>query len=624
MCGINGIFNLDGDAVFKEDLMKMNSMMIHRGPDDEGFYIDKNIGLSMRRLSIIDIKGGHQPITDERKRYWIILNGEIYNYIELRKELKNKNHVFKTNTDTEVLVHLYEEFGEECLKKLNGIFVFAIWDKYKRELFIANDRLGIKPLFYYKNGASFCFSSELKSLLTLRFDKQIEYNSVLLYLFLLYVPYPMSMVKGVYKLEPATYIKIDENGRYLKKLYWEIESSNSVSKINIEEFKETFLYLLSDAVRLQLRSDVSVGTFLSGGIDSSCVVAMASRINKGIPVRTFSVGYEGHYIDERPYARKIAEMYRTDHKELFITKDDIIKGLRRFAWYMDEPIGDSAAIPIFLLSELARESGVKVILNGTGGDEVFGGYPRYLIRKPERYLKYRLYPLFNFTVSLLKNPLDIKTAINLTDKLISYLCRVNGTFIGLMSFLKEKSALGILLKNIDNIMKNYFEFYGNLREEDRFIFFDLKTYLVNDLLFLLDKTTIAASIEGRVPLIDYRIVEFMSTIPANVKMKGGNLKWLVKQALKGILPDEILYRDKMGFGGPVSFWLSEGIVDELEVFCGENMSPITKELFKVDRIQQTIKNKKYDRWNAQFLYNLSVFELWYNEVYKGGSVDKSS
>jgi asparagine synthase (glutamine-hydrolysing) len=616
MCGINGIFNLNGSPVVKDILLRMNSRMTHRGPDDEGYYVCEDIGLSINRLSVIDIQGGHQPISNEDGGYWIVFNGEIYNYLELRQKLESKGHVFKTRTDTEVVIHLYEDMKEDCLNELNGMFAFAIWDTHKRKLFIAVDRLGIKPLYYLKKNDSFCFSSELKSLLVLNSDNSIDYGSFLLYLSLLYVPYPKSMIKNILKLEPATYLIIDDKGEIVKKSYWGIDKLQTLEKIDEKECKDTFLSILTDSIKLQLRSDVPVGTFLSGGIDSSCVVALLSNILKESNVKTFAVGYEGHFIDERPYASQVSQRYGTEHKELLLTKKDITENLKRIVWYMDEPIGDTAAIPVFLLSEMARQSGVKVILNGTGGDEVFGGYSRYDYSGLKGLLKLKGHPLRNTIVSLLTKPQYVSTAMRLGGEMTSYLCRISRGLTCLRPFLKDEVWFDVLLKGIDENMKDHFNSFDHLNSTDRFIGFDLKTYLVNDLLFLLDKMTMAASIEGRVPLIDYRMVEFMFAIPARLKIKNGNLKSLVKQWLKDILPEEVLQRKKMGLGGPVNYWLSNGVLDGFGLFKGD-VSPVTNEIFELDKIQRIIKNKQFTKWNSQFVYNLAIFELWYRGVFKG-------
>lgn len=617
MCGINGVLNFDiSKAATKEQLALMNSKMIHRGPDDEGYHLDNNLGLSIRRLSVIDVQGGHQPISNEDNRYWVILNGEIYNYIELRKGLIAKGHIFKTKTDTEVLVHLYEDLQEGCVEKLNGMFAFAIWDSSKRELFVATDRIGIKPLFYFKNNSYFCFSSELKSILTMDFKKDIDRSSLFLYLFLLYVPYPRSIVKNIYKLEPASCIKISQNGDITKKIYWDLKKPAPFYENKIEEYKDKFKTLLNDSIQLQLRSDVPIGTFLSGGIDSSSVVAFISDHTTDNPMKTFSVGYEGHYMDERPFALEVAKKYNTMHTELYINKEALNKNLKRIIWYMDEPIGDSAAIPTFLLSDIASKAGVKVILNGTGGDEIFGGYNQYLKNEISHIAKNKLRILRMYTYLLKQKPHRLGHVYkSLNNPVFEYLTNINnGSYTGFFGFLKD-------MRWVDRLTIDIFCLFGdkyNSLVEDDFINglmnFDLKTYLVGDLLFLLDKMTMGSSIEGRVPLLDHRLVEFMSEIPSSVKIRNGNLKSFVKNSLSGILPETILSRNKMGFGAPVLFWLLSGILDELHIF--EDPAPVTAELFDCKKLKQIVRGKKFNMWNAQFIYNLAIFDLWAKEVFE--------
>jgi len=616
MCGINGIIRSDERPVYQNELEKMNNRMVHRGPDDFGYYINKNLGLAMRRLSIIDIKGGHQPIFNENSRYCVICNGEIYNYLELRKDLECDGHVFKTKSDVEVIVHLYEALGEGCLEKLNGMYAFAVWDQKERRLFLAVDRLGIKQLYYTRTDKLFSFSSELKSLMTLDIDPGIDREALMLYLSLLYVPYPRSMIKGISKMEPASYIKIDNKGNFVKKRYWSADRIPIDHGIKKKKLREMFLAKLQDAVRLQLRSDVPVGTFLSGGIDSSLVVAMISMLGKRDCLSTFSVGYEGHYIDERPFAKRIAEEFNTRHLELFLRPHEVTDNLERIAYFMDEPIGDSAAIPTFMLSEMARDSGVKVILNGTGGDEIFGGYNRYRYKGMNGLLRLKGIPAANLIYSLLDKPLHVKTALRMTDPLYCYMKRVSGSsFKHLRTYLKSEDSFSSALDLMDACMREDFVSLGHLDQIDRFMKFDLKTYLVGDLLFLLDKMTMASSIEGRVPLIDHRMAEFFSSIPVDIKLENKVLKNFVKEAIRGLLPDEIINRKKMGFGAPVSFWLKNSAIDKLALNDGR-YSPEISEMFNIDKIQNAARNRPDIKDNKQFLYNLYVYELWYKNVYK--------
>jgi asparagine synthase (glutamine-hydrolysing) len=381
MCGINGIYDFNGNVVRREQLEVMNSKMVHRGPDDDGYFVSGPFGMGMRRLAIIDIEGGKQPITNEDERFFAVLNGEIYNYVELQKELVARGHILTTKSDTEVLVHLFEDEGTKCVQRLNGMFVFAIWDDLKRELFLFRDRIGIKPLFYTRQNNLFVFSSDLSSLTAiLPLAKDVSLDAFLLYLGLSYVPYPWTIFRNVHKLEPGHYLEVDSSNEVIISKYWDIEEFETLRLAKIEDYQSLVLELLRDSIRLQMRSDVPIGTFLSGGVDSSCVVALLAE-QTSQPVRTFSVGFEGHHTDERPYARLVAERFQTDHLELMITADDICNYFHKVINFLDEPLADNALFPTLMLSELARERGVKVILNGSGGDEIFGGYGRY---RPKR------------------------------------------------------------------------------------------------------------------------------------------------------------------------------------------------------------------------------------------------
>jgi asparagine synthase (glutamine-hydrolysing) len=570
----------------------------------------------MRRLSIIDVEGGHQPISNEDETCWIVMNGEIYNYLELRARLERTRHTFRTQTDTEVLLHLYEEMGEGCLSEINGMFAFAIWDKRKKELFIAVDRLGIKPIyFHHLEGEHFYFSSELMSLLALDIPRAIDISAYLMYLFLLYVPYPKSIVKNVYKLEPASFLKIKSSGETIKKCYWQPVRENIKQTLDRESFKENFLELLTDAVKLQMRSDVPVGTFLSGGIDSSCIVAIMANLTKDVQIKTFSVGYEGHIIDERPYAMKVAKLCGTEHRELFITKEMARRNLERVVNFMDEPIGDSAAVSTFLLSEMAREVGVKVLLNGTGGDEIFGGYRRYLtdgVRAKaidasknliDTFLCTLNYPkAFNRLQQLRKSPL------------VKYLQRISGCFPSQAAFIREEKWFNSFMDELMDTLGTRFSINGQSVNADTLMIFDIKSYLVGDLLFLLDKMTMGASIEGRVPLLDHRLVEFMGAISYKRRIENGASKSLVKYALSGILPDEILQRKKMGFGCPVLSWVSNNFLTDFDIL-NDNISDISRQFLRNENIKTIVNNRGFSRQNAHFLYNLVIFELWYKNVF---------
>lgn len=563
-------------------------------------------------------RGGKQPITDEDGVYWLVFNGEIFNYVELRKDLVSRGHRFRTQSDTEVIVHLYQEMGERCLQELNGMFAFALWDSQKRELFLARDRLGIKPLFFAHNGGQFLFSSELKSLLRVLESPEVDPESFLLYLCALHVPCPRSIIQGVSKLEPGHYLKVKADATIQKRKYWDVERFETISGFSADEYGEGLLELLRDSIRLQKRSDVPVGTFLSGGVDSSTIVALLSEVTTS-DIHTFSVGYEGLSVDERPYARIVSQQYQTYHQDLCLRVDDVAKHLERVIWYMDEPLADSAMVPTLLLSEMAREAGVKVVLNGTGGDEIFGGYHRYRRMKstPFRYAFDRIpLPVRRAAGGLLR---ILKSgelmAARFSDPLFdffasrSYGWDRDGVF--------KPGSLERIAAGLKDCYSDYCRSAGWYRQPTDHMYFDLKTYLEGDLLFLLDKMTMGASIEGRVPLLDHRIVERMFALPENMKVDGNDLKVLFKRVLKDHLPREILFRDKVGFGGPVDKWLGHRAGELLSTSLEKGLSPLAQRFFDVDKLSVAIRDVESNRLNPQFLFAVVVFESWYHSVFNG-------
>lgn len=596
MCGINGIKNFNGQPVDRKQLEDMNQLLIHRGPDDKGYYVDKSdksLGLAMQRLSIIDLSGGQQPISNEDKSVWIVFNGEIYNYIELRQDLIKKGHHFKTNSDTEVIVHLYEEKGTELLDDLNGIFTFAVWDKNKKQLFIARDRLGVKPLFYFKTADCFAFSSELKSLLKIApFTKKINENAFLLYLLLMYVPDPLSIVEGISKLEAGYYLLVDQNGNVAQNKYWDVEPKKKFIHFNEKEAKDYLLFLLKDALKIQLRSDVPLGIFLSGGLDSSSLVAIASEIQTK-PIITLSVGYENHLVDERLFAQQIAKQYQTNHFELFIRPKDLKENFNELIWLMDEPFSDSAAIANFLLAKLARKNGIKVILSGAGGDEIFGGYERYLF--DWKHVFKNLARFFSVFGRLRNN-----------NEQLDYICSI-GCGRGLGIFLSRNKFNELnFYKNFQKVMKPFSQqinLWSTPLQKKSFL--DLKNYLIGDILMLFDKMTMGASVEGRVPLLDHRLVEFMFSLPDHFKIKNKEKKYLLKQTMRDKLPEEILNRPKMGFGAPVSHWLKDILAEK----SGELNFTLNGRSIQYDFL---LKRNSF----RQILFGLEIFKQWHENVFK--------
>jgi asparagine synthase (glutamine-hydrolysing) len=565
MCGICGIYNFgNGKPVDSTVLNKMTDVLIHRGPDDEGFYISDFIGLGHRRLRIVDIESGHQPIFNEDESICIVFNGEIYNFIELRDLMIKKGHIFKTNSDTEVIVHLYEEVGEDCVTMLRGMFAFAIWDEKQQKLLLARDRLGKKPLYYSLNDTKFIFGSEIKSILQYPgFPREIDLEALSDYFSFLYIPGPKTIFKEIKKLLPGHYFVCTPQ-RIQEKRYWDIEFVNSYS--GSETFFERKLReLFEEAVKIRLISDVPLGAFLSGGIDSSSVVAiMANIIYK--PVITTSIGFEEEKFNELSYAKIIADRFKTKHYE-YVVKPDAVRILEKLAWYFDEPFADSSAVPTYYLSKVSREK-ITVALSGDGGDENFAGYRRYYYDRLENQLRsffpvsFRryfiggigwLYPKADWLPQVLR----AKTL--LTNLSLSPLEGYFNTMSAFTSAMKNK----LFSYEVRKLLKGYnslsvFENYFNKANTDdplsRIQYLDIKTYLVDDILTKVDRASMANSLEVRSPLLDHELVEFVASIPSHLKLKGREGKYIFKQSLNEILPEDIFKRKKMGFSIPLDRW----------------------------------------------------------------------
>lgn len=616
MCGICGIYNFNHKPVLDEELKIMNSKMIHRGPDDSGFYINNNIGFAMRRLSIIDIEKGHQPIFNEDGNIAVVMNGEIYNYIELRNNLVSKRHKFQTNSDTEVLVHLFEDKGADCVSELNGMYAFAIWDNNEKELFVFRDRLGIKPLYYTVDSNSFVFSSDISSITAVNpLKKEVDIDAFLSYLGMAYISYPNTIFKDVSKLEPGCFLKVANDGKVINKKYWEVNEFETLQSAEFSNCGERVLELLQDAVRLQMRSDVSIGTFLSGGVDSSCVVALLSKqIDK--PVKTFSVGFENG-LNELPYAELIAKQFKTDHTEMKISGSEIPGILPEIINKMDEPIADNSIIPTFLLSKKAIENGVKVILNGTGGDEIFGGYNRYLPQQPWKTintlpvnLRKLIGNMFNF--------LDFNKGSQIASPELFLTASISGiNFLLARNLLKNRQHYTTLVNNAVNVYRKFVPCVNKKIKRYQLMYLDLKDYLVCDVLSLLDKMTMAVSLEGRVPLLDHRIVELCFKIPDRLKFKDGRLKGFFKESLKNILPGEIMDLPKAGFAGPTNFWANNVLKESMQRHLINEPTNFYKEHLDQAVLKQAVNLTGKSPAYAETLFSLYIFDLWYRKHIDG-------
>jgi asparagine synthase (glutamine-hydrolysing) len=620
MCGISGIVYCDRDKpVSLDDLRQMCATLVHRGPDDQGFFVNRNVGLGIRRLNVIDLMTGQQPISNEDHRIWIVFNGEIYNYRELRNELQDKGHKFSTNTDTETIVHAYEEHGEDCVKKLNGMFAFAIWDGRQQKLVLARDRLGVKPLYYFVNNQCLVFGSELKAILECReVPRAIDFEALDSFLTFEYIPAPLSIFEGIKKL-PAGHTLVLQEGEVSVHRYWDVPFQRL--KGDEEELSQTLYDLLKDSVRMRLVSDVPLGAFLSGGIDSSTIVCLMSEIIDR-PVKTFSIGFDDHSYNELEYARAIARHFNTDHHELTI-QPDIIHLVENLVSYLDEPLADVSIFPTYLVSQLARQK-VTVVLSGDGGDELFAGYEWYLAEKIERY--YRRLP------SVLRNRWipDVIGRIPPSSRKKGFINKLKrfvegSTFPDSLEhfrwnvFLTDQNKNLLYseeLKRSVNHQDPCFKWMTYLNVFDaadplwRQQFADIKTYLADDILVKVDRMSMANSLEARTPYLDYRVVEFAAGLPSALKLNGFQTKYLLKRCMATKLPRTILNRKKEGFSIPMKNWLKQ----ELRPMMEEVLSSarIKQEgLFSASYIEKLKANHLKGIANCSHqLWSLMVFEIW--------------
>ena len=555
MCGIAGIFWRDGRAASAGDVHAMCEAMVHRGPDDEGIYVGDGVALGMRRLSIIDLPTGHQPIANEDGSVVVVFNGEIYNYRELRQELIARGHRFTTTSDTEVIVHLYEEYGVVAIERLRGMFGIAIWDARRHELLLARDRLGIKPLFVAETGAGVAFASELKALLQLPDLPRALSWPALGHLFAFQAtPATQSIVDGIWKLDAGHRATVGRRRPLLVERYWDIDPAATLEGTE-DELLAQLNALLEESVDLHLRSDVPVGAFLSGGVDSSAVVQAIVR--RGQQPKTFSVGFDDPAFDELPHARVVAEALGTEHHELRVAPEalDIIE---RLAWHLDEPFGDSSAVPTYIVSRLASEH-VKVVLTGDGGDELFGGYDKYMVEQQERRfdrIPARLRRALGTAGSLLPTGTPgrrylMHMALDGPDRYLN------------ASALFNVPEQGRLLTREAEVEVRRTDPAADVREAlcrnrpgtlAALQYCDLRGYLPLDILVKVDRMTMAHSIEARPPLLDHRLVEFAMALPDHMKLRGGTTKYLLKRAVREALPPGIADRRKQGFAVPLGHW----------------------------------------------------------------------
>ena len=610
MCGIAGIVSLDKRPVDPNDLQRMCDAIVHRGPDDEGYYFAPGVGLGMRRLSIIDLDTGHQPIHNEDGSIQVVFNGEIYNYKELRRDLLQRGHSFYTDTDTETIVHLYEEYGSRVVEKLRGMFAFALWDGRRRQLLLARDRLGIKPLYYAYIHGRLIFASELKAILQLpEIDIAFNWKSAQRLFTFLATPNSESLVEGVHKLGPGQILIAAANQEPLVEQYWDVQF---VPDYEHDEnfFVERLRELLLEAVRLRMVSDVPVGAFLSGGLDSSSVVAMMSGLASE-PIKTYTIGFEDSGYDETPYARQVANQFGTLHSEQILATDalDVIEDI---AWYLDEPLGDSSVIPTYMVSKLAAKD-VKVSLSADGGDELFAGYDKYVVENRERNYRFIPSPVRRALGHVGRALPDSARGKNFLEHIA--LDGVN-RYLDASTFFKIKDQKRLFRPEVFELMSAdpYRTEAEHLRKHNgnwlsSLQYLDLKSYLPLDILTKVDRMSMAHSLEARVPLLDHKLVEFAATIPPELKLKQGATKYIFKKAMRGILPDTIIDRPKHGFAVPLGQWFKGRFDDFLHDLLLSDTSR-RRGILNAGHVEHLIRLHRGGRPLDSQLWTLISFELW--------------
>ena len=637
MCGICGIFFANREWRVQGDVLAhMNRRIVHRGPDDEGFFVEENVGLAMRRLSIIDVKSGHQPLANENRDVWIVFNGEIYNHDELRKDLESKGHQYRTRSDTETIVHLYEQYGQDCVKQLRGMFAFVIWDRRKRILFAARDRMGIKPFYYRWDGKSFLFGSEIKAILEYPgVEAEFDRSTLGEYLAFGYITGPQTMYAGIRKLMPGHTLELSERGGELQiKPYWDLTVKDDATPLSHEFYVRTYREKLESAVSSHLMSDVPLGVFLSGGLDSSAVAALTAKI-RGDQIQTFAVGYGEEQFSELPYARQVAEHIHSDHHEVRLSREEFFETLPRLIWHEDEPIVWPSSVSLYSVARLARQR-VTVVLTGEGSDETLAGYTRY-------------------AWTLLNSKMD-RTYRSVTPAFLRSLLRQGIGSAPLSAGLHRKLEHTFLMRDGASWPSFYFDnFYSAFSGSEfaqlltpealqasgdaykgsmepwerssgdllhRLLYTDINSYLI-ELLMKQDQMSMAASIESRVPFLDHPLVEFTARIPADEQIKGMAGKFILKQAVEDLLPRDIIYRQKMGFPTPWAYWLAGPQLQQIETLLTEPRAA-SRGLFRPETIAQIFaEHRSGHRDHGNRIWRLLNLELW-QRVCLEGDVESQS
>ena len=605
---------------------RMCQSIVHRGPDDEGIYTQGPVGLGMRRLSIIDLSGGHQPIHNEDKSIWIVYNGEIYNFPELRRGLEQRGHKFYTHTDTEIIVHLYEELGADCVKKLRGMFAIALYDERRQSLLLARDRLGKKPLHYAVHQGRLLFGSEIKTMLTVAPElAEVNPEGLLQYFYFGYIPDPHTAFRRIHKLPPGHLMEY-RNGRTSIREFWDLPEYGTQAAMSEEDCLEELERRLEEAVRIRLISDVPLGALLSGGVDSSIIVALMARVTSQ-PVKTFSIGFEAEKFNEAEYARLVAERFGTDHHEL-ILNPNLEETLTFLSGMLEEPFGDSSMLPTYYVSRMARQH-VTVALSGDGGDELFAGYDRYLVAMERR--KFDRIP--NWLGRIYRDQVHHRVPAGMYGKNLAW----NASLAARDRYLDDVSYLPVLhrerslfskdflraAEHLPNPLEQWQHYYDHAPAKDplsRLLYLDTKTYLTADILAKVDRMSMATSLEVRVPMLDHEFVEWVAGLPVDWKFRTGTRKFILKKLAERLgIPPALLHRRKQGFQLPLVEWMRDSMKDQyLRVLLEERT--LQRGYFKPDAVRALIDEHTRGRRNRSgILWRMLVLELWHRNFMEAGA-----
>ena len=624
MCGICGIFYSNRDWHVQPDVLSaMNQRIVHRGPDDDGFFLEENVGLAMRRLSIIDVATGHQPLANENENLWIVYNGEIYNHAEIRADLEKRGHCYRTRSDTETIVHLYEEYGRDCVKLLRGMFAFVIWDRRKRTLFAARDRLGIKPFYYRWDGKSLLFGSEIKTIFAYPgVDPEFNPGMLAEYLAFGYITGAETMFSGIRKLMPGHTLELVEGGEPQIQRYWDLTVEPAGEPRPREYYVKTYRQLLEGAVSSHLMSDVPLGIFLSGGLDSSAVAALTAKL-RGDGIQTFAVGYGEEQFSELRFAREVAAHIGSDHHEVRLGREQFFESLPHLIWQEDEPLVWPSSVALYHVARLARER-VKVVLTGEGSDETLGGYTRYAwtlvnSRMDRAYRATIPEPMRNLIrKAIAGGPVSAGLRRKLEHTFMmrdgrSWQSFYYDNFFSAFSAAEQRDLLTpeVLARSGDayaGSMKAWESSHGDLLH--RLLYADINSYLI-ELLMKQDQMSMAASIESRVPFLDHKLVEFTATIPAKYSIQGMAGKFILKAAVEDLLPRELIYRKKMGFPTPWEQWIVGPQLDDIERMMLDKRTTTARGLFQPESVKRIFsEHRSRTRDHNNRIWRLLNLETW--------------